>query len=117
LVALAPLAGAIVLLYLLRLKRQRVTISSVFLWRRVIEDLEANTPFQRLRKNLLLFLQLLALTALVLALAAPYVLSSRTSGGSSVLVPDASASMKATDEPGSRFAAAQRRAQQVVGNL
>jgi hypothetical protein len=117
LVALAPLAGAIILLYLLRLKRQQVTVSSVFLWRRVIEDVEANTPFQRLRKNLLLLLQLLALALLVLALAGPYVLSAHPSGGSSVLVLDASASMKATDEPGSRFAAAQRRARQLIENL
>ena len=117
LVALVPLGGAIILLYLLRLKRQQVTISSVFLWRRVIEDIEANTPFQRLRKNLLLLLQLLALAALVLGLGAPYVLSHRTSGGSTVIVLDASASMKATDVPGSRFEEAKSRAKQVIGNL
>ena len=124
LLALLPLVGVVILLYLLRLKRQQVTVSSVFLWRRVIEDIEANTPFQRLRKSLLLLLQLLALAALVLAVSAPYLLARRTTGGSSVLVLDASAGMKATDVPVpqlrgacSRFEEARRQARQLVRNL
>ena len=72
-VAFAALAIAIpiLLLYMLRLRRREVLISSTFLWRQVVRDTEANTPWQRLRRNLLLFLQLLILLLLVLALAPP----------------------------------------------
>ena len=45
--------GAIVvpllmLLYFLRLRRQPLRISSTMLWRSAVEDLHANSPFQRL---------------------------------------------------------------------
>src|ERR1051326_9259032 len=69
---LAPLAGLIVLMYILKLRRRDVVVSSTFLWRQVIRDVQANAPFQRLRKNLLLFLQLLAALLLVLALTRPF---------------------------------------------
>ncbi len=116
LAALAPLSATIVVLYLLKLRRQRVLVSSVFLWQRAVDDLQANAPFQKLRRNLLLLLQLLALALLVLGLAAPYTLVTRSGGRSSVLVLDASASMQATDVAGSRFEQARRGAMQFVGN-
>ena len=56
---LLGLVPVIVLLYLLKLKRKPRVVSSTLLWFRAVQDLEANAPFQRLRKNLLLFLQLL----------------------------------------------------------
>ena len=110
LAALVPLAAIIVLLYLLKLRRHDVTVPSVFLWRQAIEDVQANAPFQRLRMSLLLLLQLIALTALVFALAAPFVMARRLPGRTSVIVLDASASMNATDVEGSRLEAARGRA-------
>ena len=50
------LAIPIILLYMLRLRRREVTISSTFLWQQLLQDREANTPWQRLRRNLLLLL-------------------------------------------------------------
>jgi hypothetical protein len=102
LIALVPLAGAIILLYL-KLRRKDQLVSSTFLWRRAVQDVQANAPFQKLRANLLLLLQLLALLALVVGLAAPFLLAPWFGGKSSIIVLDASASMKATDAPGSRF--------------
>ena len=63
----ALLAVPIILLYLLRLQRREQPVSSTLLWRQVIMDREANTLWQKLRKNLLLFLQLLTLLFFVCA--------------------------------------------------
>ena len=45
------LAIPIVLLYMLRLRRREVVISSTFLWQQIMQDNEANTPWQRLKRN------------------------------------------------------------------
>ena len=118
--ALAALAIAIpiLLLYMLRLRRREVLISSTFLWRQVVQDTEANTPWQRLRRNLLLFLQLLILLLLALALARPFLTVPTISAGKIALLIDASASMTATDVAGqSRFAVALEQAHQIVNNM
>ena len=118
--AFAALAIAIpiLLLYMLRLRRREVLISSTFLWRQVVQDTEANTPWQRLRRNLLLFLQLLILLLLVLALARPFITVPTISAGKVALLVDASASMTATDVGGeTRFSAALDRARQIINNM
>lgn len=114
---LAPIAFAfaaalpvVVLFYLL--KRRRITrlTSSTILWQRFLAENQANAPFQKLRKNWLLALQLLAITMAVLALARPYLTGSAIPSRLRVLVLDASASMKSTDESPNRFAEAKRQA-------
>ena len=62
---------AVVLLYFLKRKRNEHVISSTLLWKQATQDLRVNSPFQRLRKNLLLLLQLLILALVVFALAGP----------------------------------------------
>ena len=117
LLALVPLAAAVILLYLLKLRRRELVVPSVLLWRRAVEDVQANAPFQRLRYSLLLLLQLAALTALVGGLAGPFVMTQRLGGKSTVLVLDASASMRAADVAGGRFEEARRKAQEVVSGM
>ncbi len=112
------LAIPILLLYMLRLRRRDVIVSSHFLWQQVLLDTEANTPWQRLRRNLLLFLQLLILALLVLALIRPAQVIESISAGRTVLLIDASASMSATDMDGrTRFEAAKTQARQIIANL
>ena len=69
----ALLAVPIVLLYLLRLQRREQNVSSTLLWRQSTLDREANALWQKLRPNILLFLQLLTLLFLVFALIRPYI--------------------------------------------
>jgi len=84
--ALAGLAALIVIQYILKLRRPARTVPSTFLWQRALADSRANAPWQRLKPDALLLLQLLALTALVLALMRPYVLRAGTVGEDVVAV-------------------------------
>jgi hypothetical protein len=113
------IAIPIILLYMLRLRRREVTISSTFLWKQVLQDNEANSPWQRLRRNLLLFLQLLILLFLILALARPFRTVPAVSAGQVTVLLDASASMNATDgEDGeTRFSVAKREALDIIETL
>ncbi|OQX65048.1 MAG: hypothetical protein B5M51_01925, partial [Anaerolinea sp. 4484_236] len=95
---LGLLAIPILLLYMLKLRRQDVKVSSTLLWQMVVQDRQANIPWQRLRRNLLLFIQLLILAALVFALLRPAFSSDMISNAEVIVVLDASASMQATDD-------------------
>src|SRR5687768_15377907 len=122
---LAPIAflGAlvtipIILLYMLRLRRREIVISSNFLWQQILRDREANTPWQRLRRNILLFLQLLIVALIVLAMARPAQVVPTISASKTVILLDASASMNATDIEGrTRFEEAQRQAVLVLNEI
>ena len=65
------LAALLIALYLLRQRRERVTVSSLYLWRQRSGDEIASSPWQILKRRLLILLQLVALLALVTALARP----------------------------------------------
>jgi len=107
----------IVAMYLLKLRREERRVSSTFLWQRMVRDVEANAPWQRLRRNWLLFLQLLLLLLLAIALARPFFLTAGISGRNLIIIIDRSASMAATDVPPSRLEAARRQAQTLVEQL
>ncbi|MFN2284935.1 MAG: VWA domain-containing protein [Anaerolineae bacterium] len=89
------LAVPIVLLYMLRLRRQNVPVPSLLLWEAVLADRHANRPWQKLRRNWLLFVQLLVLLALVFALARPAIPAPLTFHGQTIVLLDVSASMRA----------------------
>ena len=61
----------IVLLYFLKLRREPLEVPSTYLWARTVEDLHVNSIWQKLRRNLLLFLQLLLLLFAILACLNP----------------------------------------------
>lgn len=86
----------LLLLYFLKLKRREQIVSSTLLWKRAVHDLQVNAPFQRLRRNILLLLQLLMLLAILLALAWPILSLVAGPGQRYVLLIDRSASMNAT---------------------
>jgi len=114
---LSVLAGGIVLLYILKLKRLKVRISSTLLWEREVRDFKANAPWQRLRRNLLMILQIIALVLLALALARPFIFGTALSGGRTVVLIDTSASMLATDEKPDRLGRALKEASALVSDF
>ena len=54
----------VVVFYLLKRKRVLKLVSSTLLWQKFLAETQANAPFQRLRHNWLLLLQLILLTTL-----------------------------------------------------
>ena len=113
---LATLAGGvslIVLMYLLKQKYKEKQIPSLFLWDKVFVQTKAMQPWQKLKKSLLLFLQLAAAALLALAISGPFVASDMQSQNY-VLALDCSLSMQATDESPTRFAAAKKDIQRMV---
>jgi Ca-activated chloride channel family protein len=109
-----PIGGLIVVMYILKLRRKDVVVSSTFLWRQVIRDVQANAPFQKLRRNLLLLLQLIAAALIIFALSRPFLRFLANGGRNIVVIVDTSASMGATDVQPSRLDDAKRRAHELV---
>jgi hypothetical protein len=106
LVALPVIAA----LWMLRLRRPEREVSSTFLWQHLVRDVEANAPWQRLRRSLLLLVQLLCALLLVAVVVRPALERPAGLAHDLVLVVDASASMSATDVPSDRLDAARRAA-------
>ncbi len=110
---LTPLALAgllfvpvVVAMYLLKLRRDEAVVPSTLLWHKLVADVEANAPWQKLRRSLLLLLQLLLVLVLALLAARPFVERPAGLAGDIVLVVDTSASMQATDVTPNRLEAA-----------
>jgi hypothetical protein len=114
---LAGVPVGIIALYFLKLRRRSVRVPSTLLWQRSLEDLHVNSLFQRLRRNLLLFLQLLAVALAMLALAGPQMKGSGATGQRFVLMIDNSASMSAADIAPNRLARAKEAAKKVVSEM
>jgi hypothetical protein len=109
--------AGIILLYLLKLRRHDFVVSSVFLWEQALQDLQANAPLQKLRRNLLLFMQLLIALLLIAALSRPALQWAARGGQRVMVILDASASMQCTDVTPSRFVAARNEAHKAVEAL
>ncbi len=100
LLAAAIGVSALIGLYILKLRRYPVRISSTLLWQSAIEDLLANAPFRRLRLSRLFFIQLLAILLASLALGRPVTSGSGLASGRTILLLDRSASMSAKTAAG-----------------
>ncbi|MFL5681236.1 MAG: vWA domain-containing protein, partial [Chloroflexota bacterium] len=107
----------VVAMYLLKLRRDEAIVPSTLLWSRLLGDVEANAPWQRLRRSLLLLLQLLLVIALALLAARPFLERPAGLARDIVLIVDASASMAATDVAPSRMATAKQAALDALRDL
>ena len=90
----------------------------MYLWNEMIKNDRANTPWEKLKKNWLMILQIITLLVLIAALTSPYFLSGLVSSGKACIVIDTSASMQFMyDENQTRFEKAQEEAISYVRKL
>ena len=108
---------AVVAMYLLKLRREERVVPSTLLWQRLVADVEANAPWQRLRRSLLFLLQLLLVIILVLLAARPFLERPAGLARDIVLIVDTSASMGATDLSPNRLGAAKQAALDALRDL
>ena len=87
------LIPVIIVMYLLKQKAEDKPFSSLKLWQELYKNMQANTPWEKLKKNLLMIFQILTVIVLVVALMSPYIKSDTTNKGHVVLVIDTSGSM------------------------
>lgn len=84
-------------MYLLKLRRRPLRVSSILLWEKFGSDLQVNVPLARPRASWLLLLHVLIAAALIAAVGRPAIPGAAGSAGRLVVVIDRSASMSARD--------------------
>lgn len=114
---LVPTGLILFALYLLKMRRKPFVVPATFLWPAQTEEIRANAFFQRPKLNILFWLQLFALLAVVAALAGPQFLTRSLTGRVTMIVLDGSASMGATDVSPNRFEAAKDLARQAISEI
>ena len=105
--------------YFLKLKPPRVEISSLVLWQSVVNDQRVNSPFQKFRRNILLWLQMAVLLLLILAAMQPFARGTAEQAAYQPVLIDCSASMAATDPltGKTRLDLAKKRVATLIDNL
>lgn len=115
--ALLLLAIPIVVLHILRPRRDALPVSSTWLWTEMSRPVTAASPWQRLRPSVLLLLQLLAVALLALAVARPVQATEAPLSPHTVFVIDASGSMAARDGSPERLDRAKSEAERLRSEL
>jgi hypothetical protein len=104
----------LILIHTLKPKPRQIDISNLFLWQEVLKERSSHLTFERLKRNLPLFLQILIVILAALALAKPAWLYFASQQGNMILVMDTSASMKTQLESGARFDVAKEKALELI---
>lgn len=114
---LLALAIPVLLLHILRPRREQRTVPSTYLWHSIARPVSAARPWQRLRPSVLLFLQLLAVALLALAVADPVRITTTPLAEHTIFILDASGSMAARDGDPTRLESAKDRAVELRDEL
>ncbi len=107
----------LILMYILKQRYEERRVSSLYLWQQVIMDLDATSPFQRLKKNILFFLQLLILLLCIFALTNPFVWWKNNNYQNLVIVVDTSGSMSSIGEKDTKLEEAKDKAEALINSL
>ena len=87
------LIGIIIVLYMLKPRHTELVISSTYLWDKTIKDMGASRPWQKLKNNLLMILQIVIAILLMISVMRPYVAKS-SFNRDMVVILDSSGSMQ-----------------------
>ena len=118
LAVLGGFGAAVVILYLLKLRRRQVQVPFVKLWERVLAEKQTTRLFSQLKRILSLLVALAIVALIAFALGDPRYAGATRSGRTLVALVDASASMQATDvDEGDRLAEARIRVRRLVDEL
>ena len=104
----------VVVFYLLKRRRVARLVSSTVLWQRFLNETQASSPFQKLRHNWRLVIQLILLALAVFALTRPYFAGKFDSSRFIVAILDVPAAMQATDVSPSSLAQAKAEAATLI---
>lgn len=106
----------LILLYILKRKYREEVIPSTLLWNEVYKNTRANTPWEKLRKNIMLLLQIVILLLLILSLMRPFLNFGGKTYKNIILVIDNTASMSADYGDGTRLDEAKKLAKEVLSS-
>ncbi|MBU3195113.1 VWA domain-containing protein [Clostridium algidicarnis] len=107
----------LIFLYLLKQKSQDHIIPSTFLWKEVYKNIEVSTPFERLKYNIMLLLQLLTILFLTFALTDPFLSMMGSDYKNIIIVMDSTGSMTANYDDVTRIEEAKRRAEEYIDSI
>lgn len=113
---LALTLPAIFAMWFLKLKGQEQKISSNLIWNRIISSSDRGQPFDKLKNNILLYLQLLAALLAMLAVTNPYVDFLGQKQNSVIFVIDNSGSMSSSYSQSTNFEEAKTEIAAMVKN-
>lgn len=112
------LVPVIIFLYLLKQKAKEQEFSSNILWKEIYKNIEAKNPFEKLKYNILMYLQIILLLLLVAALMAPIIKKGGLVVNNVFVVIDNSASMEYLyDDSHTRLEEAKRQAADYADSL
>lgn len=83
----------IILLYILKKKYKEVEVSSSLLWKEAYKNTQANTPWERLKVNIMMILQILIILLIIFALMSPFLNFGGKNYRNLIVVIDTTASM------------------------
>lgn len=106
----------VILLYLLRTRRQVLIVSSTYLWKRYTKEELRYSVFKKFLKDILLILQILAIILITLGLVKPAMFFS-VKAKNVVFIIDTSCSMQAKDIKPTRFDLAKEKALEMIDSL
>lgn len=108
---------AIILMYLLKQTFEVKEVSSTYLWEQVLKDIEVNAPWQKLKRNILLLLQLVIALLIVFSMAKPFFILKGKAFDNVILVIDNSGSMNAKYNEKTKLDEAKQRAEKLIKSL
>ncbi len=90
----------IILLYMIKQKAKDVKVPSTYLWREAYKSVQSDTPWEKLKHNIIMYLQLLAVLSLIIACLSPILKNGKSSADRVIVGLDTTASMLMEDENG-----------------